>query len=202
MARMWPVEGIIGENGAFYFRYDHEAKRMIRRYVRERDTRLKDRVRLDSLCQKALDAVPGCALAADQPYRETDLAIDFREDVPPLPEEAAEKVLQIFIEAGFHGKISSIHVNIWCGDYSKLTTTQLMFQEIFNEDLNSIINEVAYIGDSPNDEPMFTYFPNSVGVANILDFKNFTKHPTYMTNSRGGKGFTEFSQRLISSGNS
>ncbi|WP_031485002.1 HAD family hydrolase [Maridesulfovibrio frigidus] len=202
MARMWPVEGIIGENGAFYFRYDHGEKRMIRRYVREKGTRLKDRMRLDSLCQKALDAVPGCALAADQPYRDTDLAIDFREDVPPLPEADAEKVLKIFTEAGFQGNISSIHVNVWCGDYSKLTTTHLMFKEIFDEDLKSIIDEVVYIGDSPNDESMFTYFPNSIGVANILDFKNFTKHPTYMTDNRGGKGFAEFSKLLISSNGS
>ena len=32
--------------------------------------------------------VPGAAISADQLYREADLAIDFCEDVPPLPEEA------------------------------------------------------------------------------------------------------------------
>ena len=24
IARMWPVDGVVGENGAFYFRYDRE----------------------------------------------------------------------------------------------------------------------------------------------------------------------------------
>ena len=33
-----------------------------------------------------MNEVPGCAIASDQDYREADLAIDFREDVPPLAE--------------------------------------------------------------------------------------------------------------------
>ena len=32
-ARMWPVEGVIGENGAFYFRYDREKKKFVRRFI-------------------------------------------------------------------------------------------------------------------------------------------------------------------------
>ena len=28
IARMWPVNGVIGENGAFFFSYDHESKKL------------------------------------------------------------------------------------------------------------------------------------------------------------------------------
>ena len=28
IARMWPVDAVVGENGAFYFRYDHTKKKM------------------------------------------------------------------------------------------------------------------------------------------------------------------------------
>jgi hydroxymethylpyrimidine pyrophosphatase-like HAD family hydrolase len=32
IARMWPVDGLVGENGAFYFRYDDGQRKMQRRY--------------------------------------------------------------------------------------------------------------------------------------------------------------------------
>ena len=32
IARMWPIDGLVGENGAFYFRYDDSRKKMQRRY--------------------------------------------------------------------------------------------------------------------------------------------------------------------------
>src|SRR5438445_449763 len=38
-ARMWPIAGIVGENGAFYFRYDEKKKKLEHRFlldVRER----------------------------------------------------------------------------------------------------------------------------------------------------------------------
>ena len=39
----------------------------------------------------------------------------------------------------------------------------------FNEEQEK--TEVLFIGDPPNDCPMFQAFPISVGVANVLDFK-------------------------------
>ncbi|MFH1574016.1 MAG: HAD-IIB family hydrolase, partial [Acidobacteriota bacterium] len=113
IARMWPVEGVVGENGAFYFRYDPRGKKMIRRYVKPEDARRRDRERLHKLAAAILEAVPGCRVASDQAYRETDLAIDFSEDVPALPMEGAERIVRCFKEAGAQAKISSIHVNGW-----------------------------------------------------------------------------------------
>ena len=78
---------------------------------------------------------PGCALASDQSYRETDLAIDYCEDVPPLPLAAAERIAALMREAGLTAKVSSIHVNGWFGDYDKLATTKRLFAERFGMDL-------------------------------------------------------------------
>jgi hypothetical protein len=85
IARQWPVDGVVGENGAFYFRYDAAGRRLRRRYAKPADQRKDDAARLDGIRAAVLAEVPGAALAADQAYREADLAIDFREDVPPLP---------------------------------------------------------------------------------------------------------------------
>jgi hydroxymethylpyrimidine pyrophosphatase-like HAD family hydrolase len=68
IARMWPVYGLVGENGAFYFRYDGREKKMIRRYWKSKEERRVDRTKLDAIREKVLTGVPGCAVASDQAY--------------------------------------------------------------------------------------------------------------------------------------
>src|SRR5215208_6035062 len=80
IARFWPVDAVVGENGAFWFRYDRERRTMIRRFWLSDDERAAARERLDRLGHAILAAVPGARIAADQRYRVADLAIDYRED--------------------------------------------------------------------------------------------------------------------------
>lgn len=198
IARMWPVDGLVGENGAFYFCYDDHRRRMIRRYWKTEDARRDDRRRLDEICRRVLTEVPGCAVAVDQPYREADLAIDFCEDVPPLPLSAARTIKSIFESMGATAKISSIHVNGWYGDYDKLAMSHLLFAEVFNVRLDEVRNQAVYSGDSPNDAPMFAYFPHSVGVANISAFADELETPPgWITRGAGGFGFAEMVAVLL-----
>jgi hypothetical protein len=95
IARMWPVAAVVGENGAFWMRYDHDARRLESRYVADEATRRANRARLSAIGESILRAVPGCALASDQLYREADLAIDFREDVPELPGAAVDRIVAL-----------------------------------------------------------------------------------------------------------
>jgi HAD superfamily hydrolase (TIGR01484 family) len=118
IARMWPVDAVVGENGAFYFRHDDASRRMLREYWNEA-TRGDERRRLDEIARQILLEVPGAAVAADQSYRETDLAIDYCEDVSPLGAEAVARIVAIFEAAGATAKVSSIHVNGWFGDHDK-----------------------------------------------------------------------------------
>src|SRR5216684_83622 len=69
IARFWPVDAVIGENGAFYFRYDHASRVMTRHFWLSAEERETARRRLDALAGETLAAVPGARLAADQPYR-------------------------------------------------------------------------------------------------------------------------------------
>jgi HAD superfamily hydrolase (TIGR01484 family) len=198
IARLWPVEAVIGENGAFYFRYDRRTKRMIRRYWADEAARQADRVRLEAIAQRVFVEVPGAAYASDQAYRVADVAIDYREDVDPLPAEALDEIVRHFVEAGATAKISSIHVNAWYGDYDKLAMSKLLFTELFGIDLDSRRGDVAFIGDSPNDEPLFGFFPHSVAVANIERFiPRLRTPPAYVTSQRSGEGFAEFVDTLL-----
>ncbi len=199
IARMWPVAGLVGENGAFYFRYDTEKKKMIRRYFKSKEARRQDQKKLSRLKEEILKQVPGSQVSADQAYREADLAIDFCEDVPPLSAEAIDNIVQIFKQAGAQAKESSIHVNGWFGNYDKLTMSQMLLDEVFNLSLELLKDQVLYIGDSPNDCPMFAFFPHSVGVANILDFKGrLESEPAWITTEPGGYGFAEMADILVS----
>jgi HAD superfamily hydrolase (TIGR01484 family) len=198
IARMWPVDGIVGENGAFYFYYDDRQRKMRRRYFRSEEQRRADRKKLEKLKREILEKIPGCRISADQRYREADLAIDYCEDVPPLSIKDIDRIVELFEEAGARAKISSIHVNGWFGEYDKLTMTRLLFAEVFKEDLAAIKQDVIFIGDSPNDVPMFQFFPQSVGVANILQFKEKIAHkPAWLTQQEGGYGFAEMVDLIL-----
>jgi HAD superfamily hydrolase (TIGR01484 family) len=196
IARMWPVDAVVGENGAFYFSY--EGGRLHKRFFDDPSTRAEKRSRLEAITARVLAAVPGCALASDQPYRETDLAIDYCEDVPPLPLEAAERIASLMREAGLTAKVSSIHVNGWFGDYDKLAMTRRLFAERFALEIEAGNAEVVFAGDSPNDSPMFGFFRNSVGVANVRRFEPLLAHaPKYVTRAASGAGFAELAEHLL-----
>ena len=198
IARMWPVDGVVGENGAFYYRYDRTAQRMISHYVADKDTRAVNRQRLEELGRHILAEVPGTGLASDQFCREADLAIDFCEDVPPLGPDKIARIVQLFEEAGAHAKVSSIHVNGWFGDYDKVTMTKTFLAREFGVDPEKDNRTIVFAGDSPNDAPMFGFFKNAVGVANVMEFKGrLDAEPAYVTTARSGAGFTELARALL-----
>ena len=198
IARQWPVDGVVGENGAFYFRYQQSASHMIRKYVKSSAERADDREKLNTLKSQIIREVPGAAIASDQVYREADLAIDFAEDVPPLPPASVGRIVELFEQQGATAKVSSIHVNGWFGGYDKLTTSLRMLFDEFGIDMATNRETIVFAGDSPNDAPMFDYFPNSVGVANVMHFKNsLPAAPSWITTKSGGQGFAELANLLL-----
>ena len=199
IARMWPVHAVVGENGAFYFSYDRARRKMRTIYAKTDQQRSQDRRRLDQLRGHILKSVPGAGVASDQAYRVADLAIDFCEDVVPLPVDQIERIVALFKQAGATAKVSSIHVNGWFGDYNKLGMTQRCVQELFKVNLIEQNHSAIFIGDSPNDAPMFAFFKHSVGVANVHDFALATP-PQWVTRKKSAAGFIEFADFLLQAG--
>jgi len=198
IARMWPVDAVVGENGACYMRYDADRRTLVKRFMADDDARAAQRVRLALIGAAILAAVPGAALASDQHYRESDLAVDFCEDVPPLPRASVDRIVALMEAEGMTAKVSSIHVNGWFGHYDKLGMTRTLFTEIFATDLDAERERYVFVGDSPNDAPMFAYFPNAVGVANIAPFLDrIATPPAYVTTREAGEGFVELADTLL-----
>lgn len=196
IARMWPVHGIIGENGGFYFRY-HD-KKMHRHFFNDANERAENQKKLELIKKDVLMKVPKAGIASDQFCRMMDLAIDFCEDVEPLSKAEVTSIKNIFKNHGAIAKVSSIHVNGWFGNYDKLSMTLEFLKNEFSVTPEKAKEICAFSGDSPNDEPMFAYFPHSFAVANIREFEKDIKHPpTYVANLRGGLGFQEIAHVIL-----
>ena len=181
MARWWPLDGVVGENGAF-------SMRLVDGRLERSDWQLAEESgdRLAGLWDTVHAAFPDAQQAADQPWRAHDLAIDFAEEAS-LGLEWASKVAEFVRAQGARAAISSIHVNCWFGDWDKLVMSKRLLAE-----LGLLPEACVYVGDSPNDAPMFHAFELSVGVASVTGYGDLLEHPPhYVTESDGGAGFAE-----------
>ena len=198
IARMWPVDGIVGENGALYFWLDEGKWSLKKRFLDPEEVRAERRQHLTRIRDEILASVPATAIASDQLYRGTDLAIDYCEDVKPLDQRAVEQICEIFKKHGATCKVSSIHVNGWFGNYDRLGMTKTLVQERWGLDVNVNKERFLFCGDSSNDEPMFQYFPCTAGVKNILNFADRMKNlPAYVATQDGGEGFAEIAETIL-----
>ncbi len=198
IARWWPVAGVIGENGALYFAYDHDARAMTRVYSRPAVEREVDQARMRLLFADVQARFPDARFAADQPWRISDIAIDICEDVPPLPDADVAAIVALLTDAGATVKVSSIHINAWIGDFTKREMVQRFFRQHLGVDPAGISAEIVYVGDSPNDEPMFEAFDLTVGVANLAKYADRMQHlPRWITVGRGGLGFEELAAVIL-----
>lgn len=197
IVRFWPVDAIVGENGAFiYYLNEQNRKKELIPPGSDPDARKK----CDQLAKEIKKQFPEATFASDQSFRVNDLAIDLCEDVEPWSSERTEALLAFCLNKGAHAKLSSIHVNTWFGDFDKLKGLRYWVESgmpgvkgIEKQSIKTFGEESwMYFGDSPNDEPLFGAFLNSVGVSNVKPFLEKMKlPPQWITSKEGGLGFAE-----------
>ena len=200
IARFWPVDAVVGENGAFVF-YMDQGKRKRFDVLSFKEIKAAKNS-LKNLGEKIKNEFPKSQWASDQEYREFDLAIDFCEDVTAWSKEDINKLVDLCETEKAIAKVSSIHVNTWYGIYDKQTTFDKWMSEIGENLLGFPFkkDEWIYIGDSPNDEPAFKFFSKSVGVSNLKNFEDKLKtFPTWICDYPSGKGFEQMVNLLLDS---
>jgi len=210
IARQWPVDGVIGENGALAFWEEPpccdtaangtpEKKQLPILKIEYHPNAIKnDHPVLVRIKERALAEFPELRLAKDQFARLFDIALDFAEEDPVLPLSVAERVRVIAEEEGAIAKVSSIHVNIWMGNYDKLSMAMNFLARRFGWKSGSGDAEVAFVGDSPNDEPMFARFPLACAVANVSRYGDLIRHlPAYVSSLECGEGFAEIADTIL-----
>ena len=150
------------------------------------------------IAEEVLQQFPGTALASDQFCRLLDVAVDFCEDVDDLGKETANQIAKHFQEKNAVAKVSSIHVNAWFGDHDKLKMCKHYLKEEYDLKLDEIQDQLVFSGDSPNDEALFGAFENSVGVANVNEFKDqLESPPKFICKQYSGKGFVELANQIL-----
>lgn len=204
IAKLWPVDGVIGENGAFWMQKSSNG------FITKADISLDKMKRqqnklIDKLNVLLLD-YPDVDFAQDQVFRFCDVAINLSQDRVPLSTEVCRELMEKITKLTIDGQRvyateSSIHLNIWVGEHSKRLTVEkyLRNEAVLNARPDLInINEIAYIGDSLNDESMFEWLSLTFGVRNIEPtLARFKDKPKFMTTKKGGYGFAELADVIL-----
>lgn len=195
--RTWPVQAVIGEGGSFYF--SRAANGSVDcRYWAERESHQADRLAIIEAIS-ALNPALDIALSKDHHFRLVDVAIDYNQD-RRLSDAQVREVMQELLNRGFRVKKSSIHINVAQGTFDKCAMTRRLAAELFNLSTEELKAQSVFIGDAPNDESMFAFFPQSVGVANIVPHLDQLKcRPAYVTSRRCGAGFVELADQWLAS---
>jgi HAD superfamily hydrolase (TIGR01484 family) len=200
-ARLWPVDAAIGESGAVL--YHHDGAQLRTHYWDDQSTRLSQAQAREAMAAQIKAAVPRAQLAGDQHFRVCDLAINLSEDLNAserLSDEEIAQIKQLLSSAGYTFKQSSIHLNAWLGNYDKLSMAKHALRELWGIDVERDRYQWVYVGDAPNDEAMFEFFPLSVGVANIArHLPQMQHHPAYLCESQSGAGFAQLAAVLLGS---
>ena len=160
----FPVKFVIMEGGGVILSRNKEGQ--IREVNLVTDAEID---KLEELTQQLVKEVPECIMSADSFGRRTDRAIEFGE----MKKEDIVKVESFLADKNLNFSRSNVHINFWIGDISKSNGVETYMKD-FAPHLNK--DECIFYGDAANDESMFQYFPNTVGVSNILSILDQLKY--------------------------
>ncbi|QOZ67315.1 hypothetical protein SAMN05192541_10533 [Bradyrhizobium arachidis] len=195
MARMWPVDGVIGENGGFFFRRRDRGEGLARSFWHPAEHRKSVADRLTEISRQVRAAVSGAALAEDQPFRLTSVAF-----VQPDSSTMRAAIVTALRDAGADVAVNNLWVLGWLGGYDKLSMTRRVLAEVYGIDITRERDDVLYIGDSTNDAPMFDFFRHTVGVSTVVRYlSDIPTPPAWITDGPGGAGFVEMANAVIAS---
>lgn len=185
--RQWPVDAVIAESGAVLFSRDKEGNiTTILNPVIKQSTALEKRRRL-------IEYTAAYPFSSDQFARVFDIAYD-KAKMSGGEVKALKNILTLY---GATYSESSIHINAYFGRYDKKSSLKFFLPQVLGISEEEYLEKGIYVGDSFNDEPLFSYFPLSVGMHTVEDKRaSFKKLPTYITEGTSGSGWVEIASSL------
>ena len=184
-----PVAGAIAENGGIF--YLNQSKPGVAL------TRILDiaahRQQLAATFAKLQSEFPKIRESTDNRFRITDWTFD----VQGLDPAQLQRLGFLCQQLGWSFTYSNVQCHIKPLRQDKAAGLLQVLREFFPQ---YTPEQILTVGDSPNDETLFdpSYFPVSVGVANVLDYvSQLTHQPAYVTTSAEGEGFCELARYLL-----
>ncbi len=192
LARQWPVDAFVTENGAISYRREG---RSLRRFdpVPEEE-RARRRRNLASVVAEMFEKFPTLVAASDNELRQSDFTFDIGEERQVDP-ATVEQMRELAREHGAHSFASSVHFHVTFDGDDKASGTVRTLRTLWGVDPSVARSRYAYIGDSENDAACFAAFRTTIAV------RNFSGRPTigprFLTTGERGAGFSEMADRLL-----
>ena len=195
IARQWPIDGAVAENGAIAFVADARGLRTLDPI--DDSERLRRQRALADLVSEVGREFPELVPADDVPLRRTDFTFDIGEqELVPKDRVAA---VRAFAEArGASTLASSVHLHLTFDREDKASGVVRLIRELRGVDPSAILTRYAFIGASENDAACFAAFQHSIGVRNLSGRPTLT--PRYLTTRERGAGFVEAVSALLEAG--
>jgi HAD superfamily hydrolase (TIGR01484 family) len=195
MARMWPVDGVIGENGGLFTQRTADGHSVTRMFWHANVEAAAISDRLAGFGRHVKKVVPSATFADDQPFRLTSLAF-----VQPVCEADRDAIVAALREAGANVTINNLWILGWLGEYDKLTMTRRVMADVYGIEIDIERDAILYCGDSTNDAPMFGFFHHTVDVSTVRQYlSDIPIAPNWITKGPGGDGFIEAANAIIAS---
>ena len=197
MLSTWPIKACVTENGGV-IAWKNAAGIAVQHVMHKEHRGAGYIERLRVLGDAIAAKYPQVRVSADQPYRLTDLAIDYAEQSHNVSAAVVDAIANWMRAEGYQTAVSSIHIHAYNPENHKAEGVYPLMQSAFAMDRETVHTRAAFIGDSPNDASLFASIPISVGVANVRgSLDKIPTPPTYVCVSECGAGFIEFAQRLM-----
>lgn len=197
MLSTWPIKACVTENGGVISWKDSTG--IARQQVIHEQHRGEGYIeKLRALGNEIAARFPEIRVSADQPYRLTDLAIDYAEQSHGVSEKTVADIVDWMRAEGYQTAVSSIHIHAYKPTNEKADGVYPLMQAAFAMSADAVHARAAFIGDSPNDASLFAAIPISVGVANVrASLSKIATPPAYVSVAECGAGFVEFATALI-----
>jgi HAD superfamily hydrolase (TIGR01484 family) len=192
LARLFPVQAVIAENGAIVCA--RRAERVLTLDSVDAAERAARDHRLDALLTKFRERFDDFVPADDVRARISDRTFDIGE-FRQVGARRVEEASAYLREQGARTFVSSVHLHVTFDYADKASGAVRLFSADTGLDATAVRHAFAYLGDSENDASCFAAFPVSIGVANLRG--RATLRPRYITTAAMGAGVAEAATTII-----
>jgi hydroxymethylpyrimidine pyrophosphatase-like HAD family hydrolase len=195
IARQWPIDGCVVENGAVYVVRDG-AGSATRDGCGEAE-RQSRRLRLERLVERVRQVVPEARLTDDVWARRSDVTWDVGERVR-LPEGRVRDVVREIVASGARTSQSSVHLHATFDTDDKASGAVRFCVRELGEEAGRALGRFAFAGDSGNDASCFAAFRTTFGVANVrASLGMLSLPPRYVSSCAMGDGFAQIAEEIL-----
>jgi HAD superfamily hydrolase (TIGR01484 family) len=195
LARQWPIEGVVAENGAVHVVRDGPGVALA--FDGGPEAAAARRARLDTLVRLVARAVPHAHLADDVHARRTDVTWDIGER-ERLDVASITAIASLAVDAGARTTRSSVHLHATYERDDKASGAVRFLVTRLGVDAGAALARFAFVGDSANDGTCFAAFHHTFGVANVRSSLDaLSVPPRWVAAKERGEGFAEIARALL-----